>query len=106
MGFMPYIQFDSSIPPSYLPRCPGNFLLNLGGEPFQNKGIHAAGGMISNEWNALPELNSMDFFTAVAWRVKERLRWARRAATSQATKARARGYRNPQTFVCMIYLIA
>jgi transposase len=121
-----------------------------------------------NERQALADLESMDFFTAIAWRVKERLRWVRRAATPQAAKwrlsnfllcmaetgltrspvlkpiisaietvirhrqaiesrwqsghsnarleglnsifqaakARARGYRNPQTFISMIYLIA
>jgi transposase len=117
---------------------------------------------------ALSELKAMDFFTATAWRVKERLRWVRKATTIrgakwrlsnfllcmsfsdlqrsetlrpvidaietvirhrkaiearwesghstarleglnslfQAARARARGYRNPHTFITMIYLIA
>ncbi|MCB2218692.1 MAG: transposase, partial [Desulfobulbaceae bacterium] len=41
-----------------------------------------------NERRALAELDSMDLFTAIAWRVKERLRWVRKAATAQAAKWR------------------
>ncbi|BDD85985.1 ISL3 family transposase [Desulfofustis limnaeus] len=125
-------------------------------------------GLSEQERQALAELNAMDFFTAIAWRVKERLRWVRKASTAQAAKwrlsnfllcmaeanltkspllrpviaaietvirhrraiesrwesghstarleglnsifqaakARARGYRNPQTFISMIYLLA
>jgi transposase len=121
-----------------------------------------------DEQMALAELDKMDFFTGVAWRAKERLRWVRQAGTAQAAKwrlsnflllmsyerlgrspllrplveaietvirhrssiearwesqhsnarleglnglfqaarARARGYRNPATFITMIYLIA
>lgn len=129
---------------------------------------NADGTFTDDELAALAELEEMDFFTAIAWRVKERLRWVRKAATPraakwrlsnfllcmsfsnlkqspvlqpiidaietvirhrqgiearwksehstarleglnslfQAARARARGYRNPQTFINMIYLIA
>ncbi len=116
---------------------------------------------------ALDELKSGDFFTTIAWRIKEKLRWVREAKTYraalwritnflnhaqsmltdapelnairnalktlkthrlrilqrwkstytnarmeglnslfQAARARARGYRNNQTFINMIYMIA
>jgi transposase len=116
---------------------------------------------------ALVELEATDLFTATAWRIKEKLRWIRKAESSQAARwrithfighaeqvigeedilapmrtalrtfhgnlerilqrwksthsnarleglnglfqaarARARGYRNTQTFIAMIYLIA
>lgn len=126
------------------------------------------GAMSDGQRAALAELEQMDFFTAIAWRVKEQLRWVRKASTAraakwrlsnfllsmsfmdlqrspvlqpvidaietvirhrkaiearwesqhntarleglnslfQAARARARGYRNPQTFIAMIYLIA
>ena len=126
------------------------------------------GAAANNQRAALAELEQMDFFTAIAWRIKEMLRWVRKASTPraakwrlsnfllsmsfmdlqrstvlqpvieaietvirhrkaiearwqsqhntarleglnslfQAARARARGYRNPQTFITMIYLIA
>ena len=129
---------------------------------------NAEGPLTDDQRAALAELEQMDFFTAIAWRVKEMLRWVRKAPTSraakwrlsnfllsmsfmdlqrspvlqpvieaietvirhrraiearwesqhntarleglnslfQAARARARGYRNPQTFITMIYLIA
>ena len=129
---------------------------------------NADGPLTDEQRAALAELERMDFFTAIAWRVKERLRWVRKARTAraakwrlsnfllsmaysnlsrspvlkpvieaietvirhyrsilarwssehstarleglnslfQAARARARGYRNPQTFITMIYLIA
>jgi transposase len=129
---------------------------------------NADGTLTENQKEALAELERMDFFTAIAWRVKEKLRWIRKAATPraatwrlshfllnvssmelhrspllqpvieaietvirhrpaiearwqsqhstarleglnslfQAARARARGYRNPMTFIAMIYLIA
>jgi transposase len=129
---------------------------------------NAEGPLSDDQRAALAELEQMDFFTAIAWRIKEMLRWVRKASTSraakwrlsnfllsmsfmdlqrspvlqpvieaietvirhrkaiearwqsqhntarleglnslfQAARARARGYRNPQTFITMIYLIA
>jgi len=129
---------------------------------------NAESSLSKDEQKALAELERMDFFTGVAWRAKERLRWVRQAETVQAAKwrlsnfllrmsyerlerspvlqplveavetiirhrpaiearwesnhsnarleglnslfqaarARARGYRNPATFISMIYLIA
>jgi transposase len=45
---------------------------------------NADGPLIENQKAALAELEQMDFFTAIAWRVKERLRWVRKAETPQA----------------------
>jgi transposase len=125
------------------------------------------GRLTSAQAAALAELESGDLLTAVAWRIKEKLRWVRQAANRraaswrlshflrharekiaggpmfqavtraldtvekhknlilerwtstysnarmealngifQAARARARGYRNPQTFIAVIYLIA
>jgi hypothetical protein len=44
--------------------------------------------------------------TAKAWRIKEMLRWVRRAESKQAAKCRARGFRNDDTFISIIYLLA
>ncbi len=127
----------------------------------------ADGKLTDKQAKALAELEAGDFLTAVAWRIKEKLRWVRRARTPhaarwrlsyflrhaheqvgdgplfeavrkaldtvkkhqkrilerwtsthsnarmeamnglfQAAMARARGYRNTETFITMIYLIA
>jgi transposase len=42
------------------------------------------GTLTENQRAALVELEQMDFFTAIAWRVKERLRWVRKATTPRA----------------------
>lgn len=123
--------------------------------------------LTTNQLNALAELLDQGFDTAIAWRVKERLKWIREAKTPraarwrithfinyasemigesslldpvakaletlgrnaervvrrwtstytnarmeglnslfQAARARARGYRNNETFIAMIYMIA
>ena len=123
--------------------------------------------MTANQLDALAELVELDLDTAIAWRIKEKLRWIRGASTPraarwritrfinhaidlmdgrtllepikkaletlgrhtervvrrwtstytnarmeglnslfQAARARARGYRNDQTFITMIYMIA
>jgi len=128
---------------------------------------HDGGKLTDKQAVALAELEAGDFLTAVAWRIKEKLRWVRRAGTPhaarwrlshflrhareqigdgplfedvakaldtverhrerilerwasthsnarieamnglfQAARARARGYRNTETFITMIYLIA
>jgi len=128
---------------------------------------HDGGKLTEKQAAALAELEAGDFLTAKAWRIKEKLRWVRRAETPyaarwrlshflrhareqigggplfeavakaletvekhcerilerwtsthsnarmeamnglfQAARARARGYRNPATFIAMIYLIA
>jgi len=125
------------------------------------------GKLTDKQAMALAELEAGDFLTATAWRIKEKLRWVRRAKTPhaarwrlshflrhatkqigdgplfeavrkalgtvekhqkrilerwtsthsnarmeamnglfQAARARARGYRNTETFITMIYLIA
>ncbi len=125
------------------------------------------GKLTDKQAMALAELEAGDFLTATAWRIKEKLRWVRRAKTPhaarwrlshflrhatkqigdgplfeavrkalgtvekhqkrilerwtsthsnarmetmnglfQAARARARGYRNTETFIIMIYLIA
>lgn len=124
-------------------------------------------GLTEKQAQALDELKNGDFFTTIAWRIKEKLRWVRDAKTPraalwrmtnflnharsiltdapeleairnalktlenhrrrilqrwsstytnarmeglnslfQAARARARGYRNDQTFITMIYMIA
>ncbi len=124
-------------------------------------------GLTEKQKLALQELEDGDFLTAIAWRIKEKLRWVRQAQTLhaarwrmthflnharsmlsdapeleairkalntlqthmqrilqrwtstysnarmeglnslfQAARSRARGYRNNQTFITMIYLIA
>jgi transposase len=128
---------------------------------------HDGGKLTDKQAVALAELEAGDFLTAKAWRIKEKLRWVRRAETLQAARwrlshflrharaqigdgplfeavgkaletvekhaerilerwrsthsnarmeamnglfqaarARARGYRNTETFITMIYLIA
>jgi len=123
--------------------------------------------LTTNQLNALAELLDQGFDTAIAWRIKERLKWTRQAKTVraarwritrfinyakgmigdssllepvakaletlgrnaervvrrwtstytnarleglnslfQAARARARGYRNNDTFIAMIYMIA
>ncbi len=127
----------------------------------------ADGKLTDKQAMVLAELEAGDFLTAVAWRIKEKLRWVRRARTPhaaswrlshflrhaheqvgdgplfeavrkaldtvkkhqkrilerwtsthsnarmeamnglfQAARARARGYRNTETFITIIYLIA
>jgi len=124
-------------------------------------------GLTAKQKQALAELEHGDFLTTIAWRIKEKLRWIRAAATPraamwrmthflkyartmltdaselepvrkalntlqthmgrilqrwqstytnarmeglnslfQAARARARGYRNDETFILMIYMIA
>ncbi|CAA7619564.1 transposase (fragment) [Magnetospirillum sp. SS-4] len=63
------------------------------------------GKMTEAQAEALAELEASDLLTAIAWRLKEKLRWVRKADTVQAARARVRGYRNVQTFITMIYLI-
>ncbi len=127
----------------------------------------ADGRLTDKQANALAELEASELFTATAWRIKEKLRWIRKAESLRAARwrithfirhaeqcigeeailepvkkalrtfhgnlerilrrwvsthsnarleglnglfraarARARGYRNTQTFITMIYLIA
>ena len=128
---------------------------------------NADGPLTEQQLHALAELMSMDMQTSKAWRIKEMLRWVRKATSMrgagwrlssfmhvalklvgdidllkpvrkalktveqhreailarwvsgynnariealhgvfQAAKCRARGYRNDDTFICMIYLLA
>jgi transposase len=46
------------------------------------------GGLTENQKLALEELESTGFATATAWRIKEKLRWVRKAATLRAAKWR------------------
>ena len=48
----------------------------------------ADGKLTSKQAAALAELEAGDFLTAVAWRIKEKLRWVRRAGTPRAARWR------------------
>ena len=52
------------------------------------------GKFTENQLNALADLVSMDLHTATAWRVKEMLRWVRRAETVQGAKWRLTWFLN------------
>ena len=48
----------------------------------------AGGGLTEKQAAALAELETMDLFTTTAWRIKEKLRWIRKAETVQAARWR------------------
>jgi transposase len=48
----------------------------------------ADGRLTEAQVSALAELEASDLFTAVAWRIKEKLRWVRQAQSSQAARWR------------------
>ena len=51
--------------------------------------LKAADGKLTNKQAvALAELEATDLFTATAWRIKEKLRWIRKAETLQAARWR------------------
>jgi transposase len=54
----------------------------------------ADGSLTEKQFDALVELASLDLDTAVAWRVKENLRWIRKASTEQAAKWRLTAFLN------------
>ena len=59
------------------------------------------GRLTSSQAAALAELEAGDFLTAVAWRIKEKLRWVRRAGTPQAARWRLSNFlRYAQSQVC------
>jgi len=49
---------------------------------------HDGGKLTDKQAAALAELEAGDFLTAVAWRIKEKLRWVRRAGTPHAARWR------------------
>jgi transposase len=48
----------------------------------------ADGGLTEAQADALAELEASDLLTAIAWRIKEKLRWVRKAETAQAARWR------------------
>ena len=58
----------------------------------------AEGQFTEAQLDALMELVTMDLHTANAWRVKELLRWVRKATSMRAAQW--------QTFISIIYLLA
>jgi hypothetical protein len=52
----------------------------IGGRPL------ADGRLTKAQVAALAELEASDLFTAIAWRIKEKLRWVRRAQSVQAAR--------------------
>jgi len=55
---------------------------------------NAEGRLTERQVDALAELAAMDLHTSTAWRVKEALRWIRRATSVQAAKWRLTSFLN------------
>ena len=55
---------------------------------------NADGDLTNRQFDALVELAALDFHTATAWRVKEALRWIRKAPTEQGAKWRLSNFLN------------
>jgi transposase len=55
---------------------------------------NAEGDLTNRQFDALVELAAMDLHTSIAWRVKEALRWIRRATSLQGAKWRMSSFLN------------
>ena len=65
-----------------------NRAAELGGGKERQDRQKADGKMTEAQAKALAELEDSDLFTAIAWRIKEKLRWVRKAETAHAARWR------------------